>query len=96
MKSRWSESWSEFDGLIHPDDIVVRNVRIKTNAGWYIGTIEFLDFEEMDFYSRDSGYYPTEDCVAAVYPNSISIEEAFVKVKHDTLLHRKMKRKLSR
>jgi hypothetical protein len=93
MRSRWSESWSHFEGLIHPNDVVVRNVRIQTNAGWYIGTVEFYDFDEMGFYSRDGDYYPNEEIVKNIFPNSISIEEAFHKVKHDRLLKRKLEKK---
>ena len=96
MKSRWSESWSEFDGLIHPEDIVIRNVRLQSNAGWYMGTAEFLDYEEMQYYSRDSEYYPTEEALAQNYPSSISIEEAFAKIKHDSMYSRKMEKKLAK
>lgn len=94
MRSRWSESWSHFDGLIDPSDIVVRDVRLQTNAGWYIGTVQFYNFEEMDFYSRDSDYYPNEKMLKEEYPHSISTEEAFMKIKHDRLLRRKMDKKL--
>jgi len=94
MLGNQSEGWSEFNGLINKDDIVVRDVRVQSNAGWYVGTVEFYNYEEMDFYSRDSGYYPNEAMVKTEYPNSISIEEAFHKIKHDRLLNMRMKRKL--
>lgn len=94
MRSRWSESWSHFEGLINKDDIVIRDVRLQSNAGWYIGAIEFYNFEEMDFYSRDSDYYPSEQMLKEDYPHSISTEEAFNKIKHDRLYKRKMEKKL--
>lgn len=94
MRSRWSESWSHFDGLIDPNDVVIRDVRCKSNAGWYVGAVEFYNFEEMDFYSRDTEYYPNEEILKQAYPRSISIKEAFAKIQHDRLYRRKMERKL--
>ena len=94
MKSNWSQDWSMYQGLINPTDVVVREVRLQSAAGWYVGSVEFYNFEEMDFYSRDTGYYPNEEMVKEEYPRSISTQEAFEKIKHDQLLHRKMKKKL--
>lgn len=95
MRSNWSESWSQFNGLINKDDVIVRNVRCKSASGWYLGTVEFYNFEEMDFYSRDSDlYYPNEQILKEDYPHSISIEEAFNMIKSDRLLNKKMKKKL--
>lgn len=94
MQSNWSENWSEFNGLIDKNDVVVRNVRLKSAAGWYVGTVEFYNFDEMDFYSRDSMYYPSEAMLKAEYPDSVSDKEAFQMVKHDRLLKRKMEKKL--
>lgn len=96
MQSNWSESWSQFNGLINPDDIMVKEVRLQSSAGWYIGAAEFYDFEEMGFYSRDSEYYPSEEVLKEFFPRSLSIEEAANKIKHDPLLSRKMKRKLEK
>lgn len=94
MLSNWSEGWSQFNGLIDKKDIVIRDVRIQSNAGWYVGAVEFYNFEEMDFYSKDSGYYPNEAMLKEEYPNSISIDEAFHKIKNEPLLKRRMERKL--
>lgn len=96
MRSRWSESWSHFEGLINPDDVVIQHVRQQSAAGWFIGAVEFYDFEEMDIYSRDTGYYPTEEMLKEEYPRSISLQEAFNKMQHDPLHRRKMERKLGK
>lgn len=96
MRSRWSESWSHYEGLINPDDVVIRHVRLESAAGWYVGSVEFYNFEEMDFYSRDTDYYPSEATLKRDYPESISVQEAFQKIQHDTLYKRKMERKLGR
>lgn len=95
MQNGWSESWSQYNGLINENDVVIRNVRLQSNAGWYIGAVQFYNYEEMDFYSRDSDYYPNENVLQEVYPNSISIEEAFYNLKYDRLLKRKMERYLN-
>ena len=55
---------------------IVSNVRMKSNAGHYLGSIEFESGEGQP-YDRDSGYYPTEDWLKQEYPNSISMKEAF-------------------
>jgi len=93
---RLSGNMSQFDGLIDKNEIVIKNVRLQSNAGWYMGTVEFYNFEEMDFYSRDSMYVPSEEMVKKLYPESISVEEAFHRIKHDRLLKRKMEKKLGR
>lgn len=54
---------------------IVSNVRLKSNAGFYVGSIEFSG-GECDPYDRDSGYYPTEDWLKKEYPESISMKEA--------------------
>lgn len=97
MRSRWSESWSHYESSeVKQDEIVIPNVRLQSNAGWYIGTVEFYNYDEMDFYSRDTGYYPNESMLENDYPNSISVEDAFNKIKHDRLYSRKMERKLNK
>lgn len=55
----------------------VHNVRLESAAGFYKGTLEFID-GDADFYDRDSMYYPTEELLKAEYPNSKSVQEAFV------------------
>lgn len=90
----WNNISSEYNGLINKDDIVIRNVRLQSAAGWYVGAVEFYNFEEMDFYSRDSCYYPTESMLASDYPESISVEEAFNKIKFDRLYKSRMNKKL--
>lgn len=95
MNSRWSESWNQYDrDKVQPNEVIVTDVRLQSNAGWYIGALEFYDFEEMDFYSRDSDYYPNEALLKKEYPRSISVQEACDKVKHDRLYQRKMEKKL--
>jgi hypothetical protein len=95
LRSRWSESWSHYDVRdVKKDEVVIPDVRLNSNAGWYVGAVEFYDFEEMDFYSRDTDYYPNEEMLKDDYPRSISIEEAFYKIKNDIIYKRKMERKL--
>lgn len=55
----------------------VHNVRLKSAAGYYIGTLEFTD-GDADFYDRDSMYFPSDEFLKAEYPRSKSVEEAFV------------------
>lgn len=94
--SMLSQDWSKFDGLVNPEDVVIRDVRIQSNAGWYVGAVQFYNYDEMDFYSRDTGYYPSEEMLSQEYPQSISIQEAFHKVKHDRLYSRKMDKYLAK
>jgi hypothetical protein len=97
MRSRWSESWSHYEkSEVKENEVVIPNVRLQSNAGWYIGALEFYTFEEMDFYSRDTGYHPNEEMLEREYPHSISVQEAFEKVNHHPLYKRKMERKLNR
>lgn len=96
MRSRWSESWSHFEGLIDKNDVVIRDVRQQSAAGWFLGALEFYNFEEADCYSKDTEYYPNEKMLQQYYPHSISISEAYEKIKHDRLLKRKMDRKLGK
>lgn len=49
---------------------------MKSNAGYYLGSIEFAGGEAQP-YDRDSGYYPTEKWLQHDFPDSISEEEAF-------------------
>lgn len=95
MRSKWSESWSHYEANeVSVDEIVIPNVRLQSNAGWYIGAVEFYDYDDMDFYSRDIDYYPNEHMLQQDYPRSISIKEAYEKVNHHPLYKRKMERKL--
>lgn len=57
---------------------LIQHVRMQSNAGFYLGSIEFENGEGQP-YDRDSGYYPTEEFLASEYPNSISLKEAFEK-----------------
>jgi hypothetical protein len=55
---------------------IVQNVRMKSAAGYYLGSIQF-EGEDACPYDRDSLYYPSEEHLKFDYPNSISEEEAF-------------------
>jgi hypothetical protein len=57
---------------------IASHVRMKSAAGWYLGSIEF-DGVDACPYDRDSLYYPSEEWVKHDFPNSISEEEAFQK-----------------
>jgi hypothetical protein len=57
---------------------VISHVRMKSAAGWYLGSIEF-NGEDAFPYDRDSGYYPSEELVKSEYPRSIGQDEAFQK-----------------
>jgi hypothetical protein len=57
---------------------IVQNVRMKSAAGYYLGSIQFYGDDACP-YDRDSSYYPSEEHVKFDYPNSISEEEAFNK-----------------
>lgn len=55
---------------------IVSRVRMHSNAGYYMGKIEFCEGEAQP-YDRDSQYYPTEAWLRDEYPESISMDEAF-------------------
>jgi hypothetical protein len=57
---------------------VIGHIRMKSAAGWYLGSIEF-DGTDACPYDRDSGYYPSEEWVKHEYSRSISQDEAFQK-----------------
>lgn len=57
---------------------VVSHVRMQSAAGWYLGSIE-VENGEAQPYDRDSMYFPSEQHVEYEYPQSISLEEAFLK-----------------
>lgn len=97
LRSRWSESWSHYDSRdVKDNEVVIPHVRLQSNAGWYIGAVEFYNFDEMDFYSRDTDYYPNEEMLKSEFPRSISVEEAFSKMNNNPLYKRKMERKLNK
>ncbi len=53
---------------------VMHNLQLRSNAGWYLGSL-YLD-EEIGTdaylpYSRESDYYKTRALLAAAYPDSI-------------------------
>ena len=60
--------------------MIINNVRMESNAGWYLGAIEATD-DCPQPYDRLSMYYPNEDWVKQEFPNSISLQEAFDRVK---------------
>jgi hypothetical protein len=57
---------------------VISHVRMKSAAGWYLGSIEFDGIDACP-YDRDSGYYQSEEYLNNDYPRSISQDEAFQK-----------------
>lgn len=57
---------------------VIKNVRLDSAAGHYVGSLEFGG-GDVEFYDRDSEYYPNEKHLHFDYPTSISREEAFSK-----------------
>lgn len=66
---------------------IVTNVRMQSNAGFYLGSIEF-EYGDGQPYDRDSMYYPTEDWLKTEYPQSISMKEAFEKAFQRKLIPR--------
>jgi hypothetical protein len=63
---------------------IVHQVRMESNAGHYMGSIEFSEGEGQP-YDRDSCYYPNEKMLQKEYPESKSLKEAF-----DEATHRRM------
>lgn len=55
---------------------VISHIRMKSAAGWYLGSIEF-NGEDAQPYDRDSCYYPSEEYLQHEYSGSMSMEEAF-------------------
>lgn len=55
---------------------IISNVRMQSNAGHYVGSVEFESGEGLP-YDRDGDYYPTETWLKQEYPDSISMKEAF-------------------
>ena len=49
---------------------------MKSNAGWYIGSMYFSK-DEVSPYERESGYYPNERWLISEYENSIGLDEAY-------------------
>lgn len=60
-------------------DTVISNIRMKSNAGWYIGSVS-LNGSNVEPYERDSFYYPSEEWLINEYPNSISMEDVLKRV----------------
>lgn len=72
-----SEGWSVYKGeKVNPNDIVIRNVRQKSAAGWFVGALQFYDREHCECYSKDTFYYPTEELCKFDNPQSISFDDA--------------------
>jgi hypothetical protein len=56
---------------------VIRNVRQQSNAGWFVGGLDFEgDNAECWDKVEESCYYPTEESLQRDYPTSISMKEA--------------------
>ena len=57
---------------------VIGHVRMESAAGWYIGSIEFLNGEASPWDKDEfSCYYPNEVRLQQDYPRSMSLNEAF-------------------
>lgn len=65
-------------GATQGKGIVIPNVRLRSEAGWYLGSI-YCDGQDMHFNDRDTFYYPTEEWLLSDYPQSISMEQALAK-----------------
>ncbi|QKE56498.1 hypothetical protein [Bacillus phage YungSlug] len=59
---------------------VMGHIRLQSAAGWYLGSVEFLN-GEVQPYDKDDGYYPSESFLKSIYPRSISFGEALAKAK---------------
>lgn len=91
MESKWSESWSQYNGLINKDDVVVKDVRYEFPYGWGIVYLQFYNFEEADIYSKETDFgYLSEESLIEDYPDSISIEDAFNLVKNDRFYKKRL------
>lgn len=56
--------------------MVINNVRMKSAAGYYLGSVECIK-GEFQPYDRDSTYYPDEEWLKSDFPNSMSLKDAF-------------------
>lgn len=51
----------------------ISNVRLHSNAGWYIGSVLCMEIEKEVYpYDRLSGYYSNENILKELYPDSIA------------------------
>ena len=58
--------------------VVIGNIRLHSQAGYYIGSLCFEDSCPQP-NDRDSAYFPSEELLEVVYPDSISLTEALSK-----------------
>lgn len=62
------------------EDYILSDIRLTSGAGHYLGSLIFDEgFPEP--YSRETGYYPTEESVKQDHPDSISYSEAIEKAR---------------
>jgi hypothetical protein len=54
---------------------IIKHVRQQLQAGWFVGSIDFSD-GEAECGNKESGYFPSEARLKALYPESIGIEAA--------------------
>ncbi|WP_460271323.1 hypothetical protein [Bacillus sp. NEAU-Y102] len=65
-------------GRQQSEGYVMGHIRMQTAAGWYIGSIEFLNGEASPWDKDEfSCYYPNESKLQQDYPRSMGMEEAF-------------------
>ncbi|MGG1444940.1 hypothetical protein ABE354_23400 [Brevibacillus laterosporus] len=70
---------------------VIQNVRQESAAGWYVGSLEFLD-DNVVCWDKETGYFPSEGLLKNHYPYSISMQEAYKKAKqHNWINSNRMK-----
>lgn len=58
--------------------MVIRNIRMQTAAGWYVGSVEIVE-GEVEPYDRQSMYYPKEEWLKNDYPDTMSLVEFWKK-----------------
>lgn len=70
----------EFIPYVSEEEYVVNNVRMKSGAGYYLGSLIFNEgYPEP--YDRLSGYFPSEEAVFQAFPDSISFSDAVEQAK---------------
>ena len=85
--------WNKGNNITKPSEpkgVIIYSVRLQSNAGWYKGSLYFTSFDDAEFYDRDTGYYLSERMLQKEFPDTISISEAFDKVKSNALYRRRL------
>ena len=61
--------------------IVVKDVIMKSNAGYYVGSYVLHSNGECDPYDRSTGYYPNEILCQVEHPYAVPFNESYEKEK---------------